>query len=57
MTELSFEILRTAVTLAKTEQIRTVASLRSRLLQLYPGKEADVAEALGAWAEYVRSKG
>jgi len=49
-----FEILRAAVTVAKNEQIRTVAKLRARLLELYPGKVDEVKEALVCWANYVK---
>lgn len=50
MTGEVFDIVRAAVTLAKTEQIRTTGSLRKRLLETHPGKDAEVAEALNMWA-------
>ncbi len=54
MSEEAFEILRAAVTLAKNEQIRTVSALRSRLLQIFPGKEAQADEAIQCWAQCIR---
>lgn len=54
MTEEVFDIIRSAVTLAKDYQIRKVKVLRRQLLELYPGKEAEVSEALAAWGDYIR---
>jgi hypothetical protein len=47
-----FIILQQAVQLARDEQIKTVSALRARLLQLYPGEDTAVAEALDVWAGY-----
>lgn len=52
MSDEVFDILRAAVTLAKNEQINTVEALRSRLLQLFPNKEAQTEEAILCWAQY-----
>lgn len=57
MTEEVFDIIRSAVTIAKDCQIRSVKVLRWRLLELYPSKETEVSEALAAWGEYVRKLG
>ena len=54
MREEVFDIIRSAVTIAKDRQIRSVKALRRQLLELYPGKEAEVSEALVAWGDYVR---
>lgn len=54
MTEEVFDIIRSAVTIAKDRQIRSVKVLRRQLLEIYPGKEAAVSEALAAWGDYVR---
>ena len=55
-TELNFEILVSAVTLAKEHQVRTVAMLRSMLARRFPGRDTEVDGALRHWAEYeVRS--
>lgn len=55
MTDLEFDILRSAVNLAKTYQIPTVDALRARLRNVYPNEEAAIDGALNAWSEYVRS--
>ena len=57
MSEGVFEILRSAVNLAREEQIRNVPALKSRLLRSYPERESEVNEAIFAWAQYVQSKG
>lgn len=54
MNDETFNILRAAVTLAKNEQICTVSALRSRLLQLFPDKEAQTEEAILCWAQYTQ---
>jgi len=51
-----FEMLRSAVTLAKNHQIRTLKSLTSMLETLYPGKEDLIKQALALWGRYERSK-
>ena len=47
-----FDILKAAVNLARTEQIRRVPALLARLSQIYPGKELQVKEAVNAWAAH-----
>jgi len=54
MSESVFEVLRSAVNLARDEQIRKVARLKVRLLDFYPGREDDVNNAIVAWAQYVQ---
>lgn len=54
MSDEAFDVLRAAVTLAKNEQIRTVAALRSRLHQLFPNKEAQAEEAILYWAQHTQ---
>ena len=56
LTESQFEMLRTAVTLARNEAIDNVACLRLRLLQCFPGEAQDVEHALEAWARYEQAK-
>jgi len=56
MTELTFAILRTAITLAKNEQIGRLSALRARLLTIYPGHEASIQAAIDAWSKYAQSK-
>lgn len=57
LSEEGLTLLMAAVRLARDEQIRTVAALRSRLLGLFPGSEEQVGEALLTWANYERAKG
>ncbi len=57
MTEAVFEILRSAVNLARNEQIRNVPALKARLLSFYPGHEDDLNQAIYLWAQYVQVKG
>lgn len=53
----AFEILRSAVNIARNEGTRTVAVLRQKLLHHYPGRDAQVQEALAYWANYEAGKG
>lgn len=46
------DILRTAVTVAKVEQIRRLPTLKARLQQLFPGKENSISEAIQYWADH-----
>ena len=57
LSELQFDILKQAVNLARFERVRTVAAMRTRLLQANPGQDADVDAALLFWANYEVSKG
>lgn len=50
MSDLVLAILRSAVTLAKTHQIRDIPTLKQRLLEHYPGEDAAVQKALSEWA-------
>ena len=52
MSDESFEILRTAVNIARDRQIRRLATLRSILSNMFPGKSVQINEALSAWADY-----
>ena len=55
MTELVYQCLRDAVNLARSEQLRTVNALRSRLSQ--HGYDAEtIQSALKEWANYEKSK-
>ncbi len=48
MTDLTFDILRAAVTLAKNEQIKTAEILKSRLKDFYPNsKEPNPLKGMG----------
>ena len=58
LSESVFEMVQCAVDAARNYQIRSVASLRSRLIMDHPGREQDVDGAIKFWSEYVRkSKG
>lgn len=57
MPDAVFEILCSAVNLARFEQIRCVAALKSRLLREYPGREDEVEQAIRSWANYEQEKG
>lgn len=54
MSDEVFDILRAALTLAKKEQICTVAELRSRLFELFQNKEAKIDEAMLFWARSIK---
>lgn len=49
--DLTFEILRSAITVARVENIQSLPELRSRLLDRYPEQENAVEAALAAWAK------
>jgi hypothetical protein len=51
-----FEVLRTAVTIAKERQIANVESLRFHLGQIYPSRSSDIDSALHFWGNYISSK-
>lgn len=54
MTEEGFSMLREAVTVSRNERICHPDTLRTRLLQAHPGKEAVIDDALHAWAAQER---
>lgn len=54
--ELTFEILRVAVNVARHEQIRHLPALRDRLTQLYPDHQEQREAAISAWANNVRTR-
>lgn len=56
MTEETFQILRSAVTIARNEQIRRLSTLREKLAQKFPGQDEQIREALAAWAKYEAGK-
>lgn len=49
--DLTFEVLRSAITVARVEGIQTLPELRSRLLDHYPNQEKTVDAALSEWAK------
>lgn len=54
MDDLTFEILRAAVTVVKEHQIRTLPALRTRLALMYPDAPEQREGAITAWVEYTR---
>lgn len=55
MTEDAYQAPRAAVNLARNEQVRNVAALKSRLRQMGHSDEA-TREAIKTWANYERAK-
>lgn len=55
MTDAAYQALRDAINLARCDQIRNVASLKSRLQQMGYSHEA-ATEAIQTWANYERGK-
>ncbi len=53
MDNLTFEILRAAVTTAKSEQIESLDVLRPRIDQMYPNSAVERDAAIKAWASRV----
>lgn len=52
MSDETFYILRTAVNVARDRQIGRLATLRSILSGMFPGKDEQISEALSVWATY-----
>lgn len=57
MSEEVFEILRSAVNIARNAGVRTVAGLKMHLVHYYPGKEAEIDQAIQFWANRVAASG
>jgi hypothetical protein len=55
MDDLTYYILRTAVRVARDEQIRTLKALRARLATLFPDAPDQRDAAIKTWAEYTVS--
>lgn len=56
LTEGGYEMLRAAVNAARHFQCRSVAALKDRLLVAFPGREAEINEAIQFWADNVRER-
>jgi hypothetical protein len=54
MDVLVFEILRSAVRMAKEDQIRSLATLRARLALMWPDHAVQREAAITEWAKYTR---
>ena len=46
MDEAVFEVLRAAVRVVRDEQVQRLVTLKSRLLELFPGRQDDIAAAI-----------
>ncbi|MYM92635.1 hypothetical protein [Duganella vulcania] len=55
MDDLTFDILRSAVRVAKDEQIGRLDGLRLRLAQMYPDAPIQREQAIIEWANHVRA--
>lgn len=51
-----YEMLRAAVNTAREHQCRTLARLKERLEAAWPGRTADIDEALTYWSADVRRR-
>lgn len=56
LTEAEFDILRSAVNLARFEQIRSLDRLRQRLLARWPDSELSIERALHFWSASTRAR-
>ena len=54
LSEAAHEILRDAINVARDFQCQSLAALKFRLAQRWPGQENDVAEAIRFWANSIR---
>jgi hypothetical protein len=58
MSDEVYDIIRSAVNLSRSDRPpRTADGLRTQLLHFYPGKEAEIDEAVKYWANNIASKG
>jgi hypothetical protein len=56
LTEGGHEMLRAAVNAARHFQCRSVTALKERLVLGFPGREAEINEAIQFWADSVRAR-
>jgi len=49
----TFEILKSAVNIARNRQVEKLSDLKEKLLKLYPNKQAGIEEAIKFWAARV----
>lgn len=50
----TYEILQSAVNIARDEQIQKLFKLKARLLEIYPGKIQKINDAINFWASRTR---
>lgn len=53
----AFGVMQSAVRLARDEQIGSVERLKRRLLEVYPGEEKLVDQAIDLWSEALQKRG
>ncbi len=56
LSEGGFEMLRAAVNTAREHQCASLQRLKERLASAWPGREADIQEALLYWASDIRRR-
>lgn len=56
LTEGGYDMLRAAVNAARQFQCRNVKALKERLLMTFPGREAEINDAIEYWAANVRER-
>ena len=54
LSEGGYEMLRAAVNTTREHQCRTLARLKERLASAWPGRAADIDEALNYWSAAIR---
>lgn len=54
LSETAYAILRDAVKVTREYQVQSLNALKSRLILRWPGKEAEIADAINFWANNVR---
>lgn len=52
LTEIQFDIIRTAFNLARNARASELPTLRKRLYDMYPGQDDDILAALNFWANH-----
>lgn len=57
LSESEFEVLSAAVRQARDLQIKSLKSLRERLVTMFPGRLQDIEQAIGYWRAEVRRQG
>lgn len=56
MEAITFDIIRSAVNLARFENVRRLDTIRARLKVEYPGQDENIEVAIKYWAEYEAKK-
>lgn len=56
LSEGGYEMLRAVVNTAREHQCRTLARLKARVTATWPGREADIDEALNYWSADIRRR-